>query len=150
MAYQQEQRRGNDGPGARGLSSISRVDVALLLGLTIAAAVLYASNLTTVSLWSDEGVTARVMAMSPRHFALYLLFGEPSYIGYYLVLRPWVAIVGTSEAGLRSLSAACALGTVPLVYLIGRQLAASRLVAVGASALLVANAMVLHLSLIHI
>ncbi|HEX2195072.1 MAG TPA: glycosyltransferase family 39 protein, partial [Candidatus Limnocylindria bacterium] len=99
-----------------------------------------------VSLWTDEAATARTMSADLAGYVDKILFDEPSMAGYYLVLRPWAAVFGTSEAALRSLSALAAVATVPFLYLAGLRLGGRR-VAVAAAALLVANAFVLRYAL---
>ena len=41
---------------------------------------------------------------------------------YYLLLNGWTRLFGTSDAGLRLFSLLCALLTIPLLWLLGREL----------------------------
>lgn len=120
-----------------------RIDIALAALLTLVAAVLYVSRLTTESLWRDEGATYSIMLLPAGPYLGHLVFGEPSMAAYYVVLRGWVALFGMSEAGMRSLSAVCAAASVPFVYLTGLR-PGGRFVAFAAAALLVTNPFVLY------
>ncbi len=125
------------------LSGISP-DLIIAGALTVIGAILYATQLGAVGFSSDEGLTAWVMDLRPGAFLSQITVEAPHYAVYYGVLRVLVAVFGTSEAAIRSLSYLSAVATVPFVYLIGRQLAPGRLVAVGAAVLLIANGFVLN------
>jgi mannosyltransferase len=51
---------------------------------------------------------------------------------YYALLHAWVRVFGDGEAGVRMLSALCGILTIPMVYLLGRQMADERVGLVGA------------------
>lgn len=53
-------------------------------------------------------------------------FSESTPPLYYILVWPWAKIFGTSEAGLRSLSAIFGTATVPVAYLVGRTMLRSR------------------------
>jgi mannosyltransferase len=54
-------------------------------------------------------------------------FSESTPPLYYVLVWPWTKLFGTSEAGIRSLSALFGTATVPVAYLIGRTMLRSRL-----------------------
>ncbi|MBI2066195.1 glycosyltransferase family 39 protein [Candidatus Woesebacteria bacterium] len=75
------------------------------------------------SLWLDEGTSA-ILA---RDFSLERILTEFSPGDfhpplYYLFLKVWAGIFGSSEVGLRSFSLLAGLATVYVVYLIGKRL----------------------------
>ena len=73
------------------------------------------------SLWYDEGNSARIAERSLQ----LIIEGAAGDIHpplYYIVLKAWRAVVGSSEMGLRSLSAVCGGILVVFTYLMGRDL----------------------------
>jgi len=107
----------------------------ILLGsVLLVATALRLYKIDAQSLWYDEGNSARI---AERTLAL-IIAGAAGDIHpplYYIVLKYWRAVFGASEAGLRSLSAACGVLTVGLAYLAGRDLF-NRRVGLGAAFLL--------------
>jgi mannosyltransferase len=91
---------------------------ALLLLLLFAYA-LPLSGLTTQSLWRDE-VDALRFSQAPLS-TLANNFSRPGWNGplYYVLLRVWVALAGTSAFSLRYLSLLCGLLGVALLYRLG-------------------------------
>ncbi|MBN1484084.1 MAG: glycosyltransferase family 39 protein [Chloroflexia bacterium] len=95
----------------------------LLLGLLLAlAAGLRCTTLSFQSLWLDEVYTV-VEAGRPLSELLLALF-RPSqaYPLYILGMRLWTELFGTGEAALRWPSALLGLGSVLLLYQLGRRL----------------------------
>ncbi|MCK6624571.1 MAG: glycosyltransferase family 39 protein [Anaerolineae bacterium] len=83
--------------------------------ILLLAAALRFYNLSGQSLWADEGNSAALVRHSISEIARRTAFDiHPPF--YYWLLKSWTFIFGTSEIGLRSLSAV--LG-VALVYVIG-------------------------------
>src|SRR5260221_14760891 len=74
------------------------------------------------SLWLDEATSALTTKMSFPDFFGKFMPGDFHPPLYYLVLRVWATFFGTSEVALRSLSLIFGIGTVYLVYLIGKDL----------------------------
>ncbi len=75
------------------------------------------------SLWLDEATTANVL----RQFSLPQIVtqfspGDFHPSGYYLILKVYSTFLGTSEIALRSFSVLCGLGTIAVVYHIGKKL----------------------------
>ena len=82
------------------------------------------------SLWLDESYSWWISTGSWDRAAT----GEPTNPPlYYLMLHLWTKVFGTSEAGLRSLSVAGSVGSVYLVYLLGRELFSWRIAVTAAA-----------------
>lgn len=75
------------------------------------------------SLWLDEATSA-ILARDFSFRAIMTDFSPGDFHPplYYLFLKIWVGIFGSSEVGLRSFSLAVGVATVYLVYLIGKRL----------------------------
>jgi hypothetical protein len=86
------------------------------------------------SLWYDEGISAHQLTRSfPDIIRAAALDTHPP--GYYWALKAWAEVFGSSELGLRSLSAAWGAAMVVLTFLVARRLF-GRLVATLAALLL--------------
>jgi mannosyltransferase len=93
---------------------------ATLLVLLIAFAVRF-HQLGAQSLWNDEGNSLRLAQHSPTD--LIDAAGRDIHPpGYYLLLKAWIALAGTSEFGLRALSAFEGVLTVGVTLALGRRL----------------------------
>jgi mannosyltransferase len=79
-------------------------------------------DLAGQSLWYDEGYSAYLGAHLPAGQALDLTVRDIVPPFYYLLLRLWLPLVGTSEYGLRFLSVLFGVVAVALVARIGREL----------------------------
>ena len=90
--------------------------------LVLGAFFIRASSLDTQSLWRDE-VDALRFATAPRSEILGN-FTEPGWNGplYFLLLRGWIALTGTSGYAMRFLSLLPGVLSVPLIYVLGRRL----------------------------
>ncbi len=99
--------------------SYCRVAISLL---ALAAFAVRAASLDAQSLWRDE-VDALHFAVAPWPEML-SNFTRPGWNGpfYFLLLRGWVALTGTSEYAMRFSSLAFGVLCVPLVYALGRRL----------------------------
>jgi len=88
------------------------------------------------SLWSDEGNSVALTRLSFAEIARRTAFDIHPPL-YYWLLKIWVALFGSGEVGLRSLSAALGVGVVWLTWAIGRRLFGGRvaLLAAGLAAL---------------
>jgi mannosyltransferase len=111
---------------------------ALAAAIAVGAAVRFAT-LGMQSYHHDEAWTAGVVL----HKDLFKTLGEVGSTEstpplYYVLAWGWSKFFGTGEWGLRSLSALFGLATIPVVYLIGRRLAGSR-VGVAAAAFAAVN-----------
>ncbi len=74
------------------------------------------------SLWLDEATSALTTKMNLTDFFGKFLPGDFHPPLYYLVLRVCASFFGTSEIALRSLSIIFGIGTIYLIYLIGKKL----------------------------
>lgn len=116
------------------LAGLTRAHVVLCL-LTLAGAWLRLSHLGSKSLWLDEGATVALARASWQHFAWVWWHGEANLQTiYFLLMRGWVRF-GISEAWLRLPSALFGIASIPLIYVVGRKLMASK-AALAAAALL--------------
>lgn len=82
--------------------------VAFVLGLI---------RLVTPSFWVDESFTARAV-----HMPVDWLVDRQYHALYYLLLKPWVAVAGTSEAALRFPSVLATMASCALLVVLGRRL----------------------------
>jgi|GEM_PF-1628044 len=93
----------------------------LVLLVALATAVRCAT-LSWSSLWLDEVYTVVEAGRPWGTLLLGLLTPQQGYPLYILAMRLWIALAGTGEAALRLPSALAGIGTVPLLYLLGRRL----------------------------
>ncbi|MBN1811720.1 MAG: glycosyltransferase family 39 protein [Anaerolineae bacterium] len=93
-----------------------------VVSLVLIAFAVRAISLDTQSLWRDE-VDAMRFATAPLEEVL-SNFTRPGWNGpfYFLVLRGWIALTGTSEYAMRFLSLSFGALSVPLTYVLGRRL----------------------------
>ena len=106
----------------------------LILGLMAVATALGLYRLGAKALWLDEGLSAAIAGFDPiRVLEAAWSTPTPGAIAfYYEVLHVW-AIGGHSEFVLRSLSVACSVASVPIVYLLAVRLADSRAAMIAAA-----------------
>jgi mannosyltransferase len=99
----------------------------LVVGLTALAAGLRFATLGLQSYRHDEAVTAGRVLVSSLSGTMHLVWtSESTPPLYYLLAWGWSHLVGVHEFGLRSLSALFGTATVPVSYLVGRELAGRR------------------------
>ena len=108
--------------------------------IVLAGALLRFLTLDTQSFLYDEAGT--VEALRPGLGGVFRAVWdlEASPPGYFVLAWVWTKVFGSGEVGLRSLSAVLGTLTIPVVYLIGRELLARR-VGVVAAALAAFNPM---------
>jgi 4-amino-4-deoxy-L-arabinose transferase-like glycosyltransferase len=98
-----------------------------VVGLTALAAAIRFSTLGLQSYRHDEAVTAgRILFAGLPRTMHEVWAGESTPPLYYLLAWLWSHLFGVREAGLRSLSALFGTATVPLAYLVGRELIGRR------------------------
>ena len=122
-----------EAPERAGLRALVRSDAAALGALTLLGAVLRFSTLSAQSYWADESMTVRLVR-SPFHTMLSgvrQLESTPPL--YYALGWGWSRLFGTSEAGLRSLSALIGTLTIPVLFAAGSALAGRRVGLVAAA-----------------
>ncbi|HET7508901.1 MAG TPA: glycosyltransferase family 39 protein [Solirubrobacterales bacterium] len=118
----------------------------IVAGLTALGAALRFATLGVQSYHHDEIVTAsRVLRVGFGHAMNAVSFSESAPPLYYAVAWFWTQITGTGEYGLRSLSALCGVLTIPVAYLVGRELRGRR-VGLLSAALVAVNPMLLWYS----
>jgi mannosyltransferase len=90
--------------------------------LVLAAFALHAVSLDAQSLWRDE-VDALRFATAPWAEML-SNFSRPGWNGplYFLLLRGWITLTGTSEYAMRFFSLTFGVLCVPLIYVLGHRL----------------------------
>lgn len=85
------------------------------------------------SFWLDETITMHfVLTMSYAELLTELPKVQPHLPLYYVLLKAWIALVGTEEQAVRLLSATVSLLTIPVLYAIGRRLYGFQVGAVAA------------------
>ncbi len=97
-----------------------RVRIVLAV-LTILAAALRLHQLSTKSLWIDEGASVSFAALPWRPFLETLWSYQGNMTLYYLLLRGWIHF-GDSEFAVRSLSVLFGVLAIPAIYLLGKRL----------------------------
>ncbi len=117
-----------------------------LAGLTALGVAVRFASLGLQSYHHDEVITAiRVIPGSFGEMLHSVKASESNPPLYYILAWGWAKAFGTSEFGLRSLSALFGAATVPVGYLIGRQLATRR-VGLLLAALIAVNPMLIWYS----
>ncbi len=115
------------------LSLVSFIGLVLIILLALG---LRLYRLDAQSLWYDEAFSVYLARMDLAEITARTAADVQPPLYYYL-LHGWITLFGEGEAVLRGLSLLFGVLTVPLIYLVGRQLFRSRLAGVLA-ALLVA------------
>ncbi len=114
----------------------------IVAGLTVLAAALRFATLGVQAYHHDEIVTAsRVLRDGFWHAMEAVGFSESAPPLYYALAWAWTQVTGTGEFGLRSLSALAGVLTIPVAYLIGRELRGRR-TGLLAAALVAVNPMI--------
>jgi uncharacterized membrane protein len=105
----------------------------LLAGITLAGAVLRFATLGVQSYWLDEVATVNVLRHGFGDMLSAVSAGESTPQLYYIVAWIWSKVFGTGEVGLRSLSALLGTATIPLAFVLGREVAGRTAGAVAAA-----------------
>lgn len=93
--------------------------ILLILIITLGAG-LRIYNLGTESYWHDEFIMVRVASESLSYIYNEALDGRPPV--YVVSAHFWIKLFGTSETATRSLSAIFGIVSIPMMYLVGKQL----------------------------
>jgi mannosyltransferase len=102
-------------------------------------------QLDAQSLWHDEGNSLRLAERSVGD--LIDAAGRDIHPpGYYLILKGWTSVVGTTEFGLRSLSAFWGVVMVAATYALGKRLSGLGIVGLIAAVLLAVNPFAIYYS----
>lgn len=91
------------------------------VALFVIATALRVANLTSQSLWADEGNSVRI-AERPLTLVIEAARADVHPPGYYVLLWAWAKLFGQSEAAMRALSVVIGVLVVGLVYLLARSL----------------------------
>ncbi len=83
------------------------------------------------NLWFDEAFSVAVARLDGSRLVHTITRGDPSQSFYYVLLHFWIPL-GDSETLLRLLSVIFAAATVPMLYLVGRDLFGTRIGATAA------------------
>src|SRR5215212_6768679 len=95
----------------------------MLAGIVVLAAALRFATLDTQSYWFDEATTVHLLRMDLGGMLSAIPDSESTPPLYYVVAWFWSKLFGTGEVGLRSLSAVLGTITIPLAFVLGRELA---------------------------
>ena len=104
---------------------VSRVAVAVIAVTGLGAALRFL-DLGAQGFWYDEAYSAYFFRLPPLVMFRLIPKVESTPPLYYAVGWVWARAFGTSEAGLRALSALVGTAVVPVAYLIGRRLVSVR------------------------
>ena len=95
----------------------------LLAGITLAGALLRFLTLDVQSYWLDEVATVNILRHGFGDMVSAVSAGESTPPLYYILAWVWSKVFGTGEVGLRSLSALFGTATIPLAFVLGREVA---------------------------
>lgn len=117
-----------------------------LAGLTALGVAVRFASLGVQSYHHDEVITAaRVIPGEFEHMLRQVKASESNPPLYYVLAWAWAKAFGTGEIGLRSLSALLGAATVPVAFMIGRELVSNR-AGLIAAALVAVNPMLIWYS----
>jgi 4-amino-4-deoxy-L-arabinose transferase-like glycosyltransferase len=134
------------GPGEGPFEPAGRAVLWALTGIAALGVAVRFSTLGVQSYHHDEVITvARVIPGSFIDMLREVKGSESNPPLYYVLAWGWAKAFGSGEVGMRSLSALFGAATVPVAYLIGRELASRRAGLVGA-ALVAVNPMLIWYS----
>jgi mannosyltransferase len=117
---------------------VARPEVAIVGLMTALAAALRFSTLGVQEFWVDERFTVALLDLGLSEMMAQIPDQESTPPLYYVIAWLWTRVVGTSEVGVRSLSALVGTATVPAVYAAARELC-DRRTALAASGLAVVS-----------
>lgn len=100
---------------------MTRIDVVIAVGLTLAAFLLRGIGLGQHSLWVDEGASLLFSQADWSYLWATLPRVETNPPGYYILLKLWTQVAGTSEAALRMPGVLASSLAVTAVYLAGHR-----------------------------
>lgn len=95
--------------------------VPALMAIVAVATVLRGIGLTRWSFWLDEIYSASLRSQEPIRDLLFVSY-DPHPPLYFLLVKGWTAIVGTSPIAVRSLSLILSVGVVLGLFFLGRKL----------------------------
>ena len=101
--------------------TISKYSIALLV-IVLIGAFLRVYDLGTQSIWFDEASSIWASKMSLVQLVHAVATVEFSPPLYFVILHYWIALFGTSEVAVRSLSVLFGVLAIPVIYVLGRRL----------------------------
>ena len=101
---------------------MSRAARDALLWIVLAGGALRFGTVATQGFWLDEQVTLDLIRLDPVNLLRGVGTGESNPALYYVLAGGWERVFGSSELGVRSLSALLGTATIPFVYGAGRAL----------------------------
>lgn len=145
MAVAERSARQMAFPADRQGAAATRTALWWLAACLVVGAGIRFATLSQQSFWIDEAATWNVVHGSLGHAVSTVPRTESTPPLYYVILWVWSRLFGTSEAGLRSLSALCGTFAIPVAWQLGRRLYSVR-VAVIAAALVAVNPLLVWFS----
>src|SRR5205085_201462 len=112
--------------GSMPLATSIPAEVWVLAAITAVGALLRFAMLGTQSYWVDEAQAANELHLSFGTMLSTIGSSEPNPPLFFVLAWSWAKAFGTSEAGLRSLSAIAGTAVIPLAHLCGRELVSRR------------------------
>lgn len=110
----------------------------MLVGIGLLAAALRSINIGTEPYWGDEILSLGIYTGFSRMGEMLRYIAEveihPPF--YYILMKPWTAWLGMTEAATRSLSLLFGVGTVVVAFFLGRSVARSTRVGLVAALLI--------------
>ncbi len=98
----------------------------LVVGIVVVAAILRLAWLGDHSIWYDEAFTVQIARSSWGHLLPTIRSTDMHPPLYYLIMKTWVGLAGTSEAAIRLPSVVFGIVSVVLTYCLGRRLLSER------------------------
>jgi hypothetical protein len=113
-------RRGDEEGSRRELGPARLAEALLIVGVLVAGAALRA--VARSGLWIDEAISAQIASLPVGELLEALRHdGHPPL--FYVLLRGWTSLAGTSDVALRSLSLLCSLAALPMAWFAGKRYA---------------------------
>jgi mannosyltransferase len=106
--------------------SLTLVRWQVVVLLTLAAALLRLHGIGQGPFWKNELFSLYWSRHSLAFLLTRGLFVETNPPLHFVLLKFWILLFGNSEFAVRSLSALASIGSVPLIYLLGRELGGPR------------------------
>lgn len=126
------------------LRALSEPYVAALVAITAFGAALRFSTLGLQSYSLDEAATVNLVRKSLGGMLATIPHNESTPPLYYIVAWIWARIFGTTEVGLRALSACIGTATIPVTYAAARALTSRRSAVIAAAFVAVSPLLVVY------
>lgn len=93
-------------------------DILILLAIALGVRLL---SIRTYDMWFDEAFTGILMRVPIEEFKN-VIAGDTNPPAYYLILKFWTFLLGSTDISLRLFSTLAGVATIYVIYLIGRRL----------------------------